>query len=378
MRDCQGEVTNDDQGAAGHHYFDCQVKEEDTEDSPQADLIFQDDKTQIIQVKNEPIEDNPFEVEISVNDIYESDCEVKKENYDNYYEDEHQDGQSYNYLIISVKDEETQIIQVKDEPIEEEILPRDVNNAGIEANEDQAPDCSYDGRRPFMCPYCPKSFRLKIPCQAHIRLHTGKRSFECSHCSESFTRFRNLKEHTWTHFVGEDRGESIRNPFQCAYCPDSFRQKDSCREHTLLHTGERPFKCAHCLKCFMVVSRLKAHIKTHSEGLPFKCLTCAREFSKQKDLDEHRLIHTGENPFMCPYCTKSFTANSRLQTHIRSHTGERPYKCNTCSQSFTVNSDLTRHHRLKHSGFKPLKCPHCRIAFKKMVTFRKHILKHSS
>ncbi|KAH0501379.1 Zinc finger protein 786 [Microtus ochrogaster] len=172
----------------------------------------------------------------------------------------------------------------------------------------------HSGERPFQCPECDKSFRLKGMLKAHQRTHSKERPFSCGECGKGFTRQSKLTEHFRVH--------SGERPFQCLECDRSFRLKGQLLSHQRLHTGERPFQCQECGKSYRVKADMKAHQLLHSGRMPFSC-QCGKGFAKQSKLMEHMRTHTGEKPFQCPKCDKSFRLKSQLLSHQGLHTGRQ-------------------------------------------------------
>uniref|UniRef100_A0A8C9B684 Zinc finger protein 786 n=1 Tax=Phocoena sinus TaxID=42100 RepID=A0A8C9B684_PHOSS len=58
---------------------------------------------------------------------------------------------------------------------------------------------NYEILRPFGCPECGKSFRLKGILKAHERTHSRERPFQCTECGKGFTRPSKLAEHFRVH-----------------------------------------------------------------------------------------------------------------------------------------------------------------------------------
>ncbi|KAB0400432.1 hypothetical protein E2I00_006280 [Balaenoptera physalus] len=132
-----------------------------------------------------------------------------------------------------------------------------------------------DGERPFGCPECGKSFRLKGILKAHERTHSRERPFQCAECGKGFTRPSKLAEHFRVH--------SGERPFGCPDCGRRFRLKGQLRSHQRLHTGERPFPCPDCGKSYR---------RIHRPDRPFACADCGKGFIYKSKLAEHIRVHT--------------------------------------------------------------------------------------
>ncbi|KAB1276684.1 Zinc finger protein 786 [Camelus dromedarius] len=225
----------------------------------------------------------------------------------------------------------------------------------------------HSGERPFRCPECSKSFRLKGILKAHQRTHSRERPFQCGECGKGFTRPSKLAEHFRVH--------SGERPFGCPDCGRRFRLKGQLRSHQRLHTGERPFPCPDCGKRYRVKADMKAHRLLHGGQMPFSC-ECGKGFAKQSKLVEHVRTHTGEKPFQCPKCDKSFRLKAQLLSHQGLHTGERPFRCPECGKSFRERGHMLRHQRI-HRPERPFSCADCGKGFIYKSKLAEHIRVHT-
>lgn len=112
---------------------------------------------------------------------------------------------------------------------------------------------------------------------------TKESQFWCSLCHRSFSSALTLRRHSGVH--------SDLRPFTCPHCPYSSRLKASQIQHLRTHTGERPFRCSVCTYASIDRSSLIRHKRTHSNDKPYTCPHCHYCSIQKKSLDLHLLRH---------------------------------------------------------------------------------------
>ncbi|XP_072936306.1 uncharacterized protein sens-2 isoform X2 [Epargyreus clarus] len=135
---------------------------------------------------------------------------------------------------------------------------------------------SHNGKRPFACELCSKTFGHEIS----LSQHSVEKVFECKQCGKTFKRSSTLSTHLLIH--------SDTRPYPCQYCGKRFHQKSDMKKHTYIHTGEKPHKCQVCGKAFSQSSNLITHSRKHTGFKPFACELCGRAFQRKVDLRRHR------------------------------------------------------------------------------------------
>lgn len=79
------------------------------------------------------------------------------------------------------------------------------------------------GDRPFKCPLCSSSFKMRHHLKNHFSVHSSKCRFKCDLCTKSFSRKTTLKSHRRIHF--EDC------MYHCDKCMTTFPDSDTLFYH---------------------------------------------------------------------------------------------------------------------------------------------------
>ena len=107
------------------------------------------------------------------------------------------------------------------------------------------------------CPVCRKEFLSKWKLGNHVKGHLYYRSHICDECGKDFLHSFTLVEHIEIVHQG-------KRPFQCDSCSKTFSRKGSLRTHKLLHFGVKPFPCPLCeKKCHETIQLIKHLLKKH-------------------------------------------------------------------------------------------------------------------
>ncbi|XP_022184859.2 zinc finger protein Gfi-1-like isoform X2 [Nilaparvata lugens] len=176
----------------------------------------------------------------------------------------------------------------------------------------------------FSCIKCDKMFPTPHGLEVHARRsHNGKRPFACELCNKTFGAEVSLSQHRWL----------------------------CCRRS--VHSVEKVFECKQCGKTFKRSSTLSTHLLIHSDTRPYPCQFCGKRFHQKSDMKKHTYIHTGEKPHKCQVCGKAFSQSSNLITHSRKHTGFKPFACDLCGRAFQRKVDLRRHKETQHTEIRP-------------------------
>ncbi|XP_071522995.1 uncharacterized protein [Panulirus ornatus] len=169
--------------------------------------------------------------------------------------------------------------------------------------------------------------------------------YSCIKCEKMFSTPHGLEVHS-------RRSHNGKRPFACEYCNKTFGHEISLTQHRAVHNAEKVFECKQCGKCFKRSSTLSTHLLIHSDTRPYPCQYCGKRFHQKSDMKKHTYIHTGEKPHKCTVCGKAFSQSSNLITHSRKHTGFKPFSCDLCGRSFQRKVDLRRHKETQHTDLR--------------------------
>ncbi|XP_018319630.1 zinc finger protein Gfi-1b isoform X2 [Agrilus planipennis] len=171
--------------------------------------------------------------------------------------------------------------------------------------------------------------------------------YSCIKCEKMFSTPHGLEVHA-------RRSHNGKRPFACELCNKTFGHEISLSQHRAVHNAEKVFECKQCGKSFKRSSTLSTHLLIHSDTRPYPCQYCGKRFHQKSDMKKHTYIHTGEKPHKCQVCGKAFSQSSNLITHSRKHTGFKPFACDLCGRAFQRKVDLRRHKETQHTELRSI------------------------
>jgi len=105
------------------------------------------------------------------------------------------------------------------------------------------------------CPVCEKEFLSKWKLANHVKGHTNNRNHICDECGKDFLHGPSLVEHIEIVHQG-------KRPFECSTCLKTFSRGGSLRTHKLIHSGIKPFSCQLCDKQCREKIQLIKHLQS--------------------------------------------------------------------------------------------------------------------
>lgn len=107
----------------------------------------------------------------------------------------------------------------------------------------------------------------------------------------------NIYIYIWFLQVHARRSHNGKRPFACELCNKTFGHEISLTQHRAVHSAEKVFECKQCGKAFKRSSTLSTHLLIHSDTRPYPCQFCGKRFHQKSDMKKHTYIHTGEPSF---------------------------------------------------------------------------------
>ncbi|KAJ6649898.1 Zinc finger protein [Pseudolycoriella hygida] len=109
--------------------------------------------------------------------------------------------------------------------------------------------------------------------------------YSCVKCEKMFSTPHGLEVHS-------RRSHNGKRPFACELCNKTFGHEVSLSQHRAIHNVEKVFECKQCGKAFKRSSTLSTHLLIHSDTRPYPCSYCGKRFHQKSDMKKHTYIHT--------------------------------------------------------------------------------------
>ena len=113
--------------------------------------------------------------------------------------------------------------------------------------------------------------------QHNIAVHEGKKPYECPSCNRSFSEKKSLNKHILSVHKGQ-------KPYDCQICNARFSEDSKLRRHVKsIHEGNNSYECESCNSCFSKIGNLKNHIARFHGEKQASCISFASKNSIDKE-----------------------------------------------------------------------------------------------
>ncbi|KAK3576667.1 hypothetical protein CHS0354_004952 [Potamilus streckersoni] len=242
-----------------------------------------------------------------------------------------------------VMDADIEIIQVKFEPQDEDVIVTDLSFPFNAENSSHA-------NVPNQSAHNIISTQPEISHLAAL-IPPDNSDIHCPLCGEKFSSQVSLAGHLSTHYSQSQRdmfpslpsGGTFTRPFQSRPHAQGFVYRRSSSNQP---QSENSVMCGICGQYYKDKASLRFHKRTHIKK--YMCAQCGKRFSHAGNLHRHCRTHSGERSYQCYICGRCFGGASELQVHLQNHVGNSGFSCNRCGESFNSVSSLQQHVRNVH------------------------------
>lgn len=260
----------------------------------------------------------------------------------------------------------------------------------------------------FKCERCGKAFPFNYELERHHKRHnncistSNSKLFQCGLCEGKYSSRKSLVHHVRAlhnerinkhnslietkDSDDEPLKKSLKNNHVCQYCSSAFNTFESLSDHLLKHHSSTNLACEFCDKSFILFTKLETHrmihhyevkylpcsvlccnfkcptraemkqhtLKTHDKECKFDCFACDLTFVHSATLRQHRIdmhdlepespIDSKVNGLTCSQCNKVFASRDTLRLHISSiHKKNECFKCLICLEGFRTTGNFFKY-----------------------------------
>ncbi|XP_058444471.1 transcription factor grauzone-like [Malaya genurostris] len=232
----------------------------------------------------------------------------------------------------------TQFLQVKEEPIAQELAPCLPDVLGLN---DSLKSGDSDSRETSPCGDDQKDESSDMEDEKPLASRRTKRK-------TSRKRAHSRSTSVDLNRTADDQLIAERIELRCDTCSLECSTFDEVQKHSMAQHEKRAFVYCCNLK-FSRKCRLMDHIRYHLNPTEFKCDICPKQFPNSESLSRHKdsaHVSDGDRTLQCSICSKTFSRLKSLTMHEKHH--KKKWRCMSCKKYFANESLLLAHNRRIH------------------------------
>ncbi|XP_028678325.1 zinc finger protein ZFP2-like isoform X1 [Erpetoichthys calabaricus] len=278
-----------------------------------------------------------------------------------------------------------ELVTVKEEALDDEIILVEIKEEGMEVNEKdittifvkdddevkhsvadllKAPFAHQISLQCFECNVVFSDFKAKEQHMKEMHPEEYQEYFtaeisiiQCRICQRSFSSSWELVGHQ----CGRD-GHNDKVCFKCPVCGDHFERPTAFIMHKRSHVGQSRYVCKECGKTWNTLQRHILHRQTHIGDSPGVCREQEQKLKHPKSLkmvkhedaeeDEDKILSSSEKSLQCHQCFMVFKDQETSERHMRQKhpaeyvkqlQGSTVFACLLCDQTFLSSLHLIAH-----------------------------------
>ena len=312
----------------------------------------------------------------------------------------------------SLQQQLSNIVSIKEEPLEATNDDKQINGDG-KILFDGSTHVDDAEEKPFPCSFCNLRFKNRSGLSGHLRIHLKSAPFSCLKCKKGFWNKNQQRSHlrkckrlekfskknvglkssdTISSEIDSAQNDSVlvfkegskttyrgtgvlQTTFSCKDNSEDSPQEDQVQSSSVEKKAVH-YQCSECDQSFtdglLLISHLEDHGRVEQEKNRNTCPECGKVCNNGANLNRHMKVHGIEKTYPCLECSKRFTTLGKLLVHKKNHKKQTsPFVCRICSQRCWTNKSLQGHYSENH----PNELHFCKLCSKR-YTSKKSLIRH--